>query len=119
MLHRYSKLTESIETQSFTILGILIILIVDIFVYGHIRKLKRIHPQIGMYFQRPFVSLLLGLVFGYLMYRNKNQEVKESLRSSFEFLFMNIFLAFIILESALLVVRKVDFSQRETLLVLL
>ena len=91
-----------------TILGILIIVIADLFMYRAIRAVKISSPGVGVYLQRSTVSFVLGLLFGFAMYKDRSSEVKESLRVSFEFLFMNLFLPFILIESALTANQKVQ-----------
>ena len=96
-----------------TILGILTIAIVDLFMYRVVRSIKISHPNCGMFLQKSTVSFVLGVFFGLLMYRSRPDEVKESLRLSFEFLFMNLFLPFILMESALNEIHKVtNFNSR-------
>ena len=65
-----------------------------------LRKLKDKWPKLGMYIQYSPISVLFGFIFGYLIFTFQGGDVAIKLRKSFEPLFMNFFLPFIIIDGA-------------------
>lgn len=70
------------------------------FVNNFFRKVREKYPKLGMFIQSAPVSVLFGLFYGYLIFTFKGADVAAKLRKSFEPLFMNFFLPFIINDGA-------------------
>lgn len=70
------------------------------FVNNVLKKIRDRWPKAGMFIQSSPISVLFGLGFGFLVYRFQGQDVAVKLRRSFEPLFMNFFLPFIINDGA-------------------
>jgi NhaP-type Na+/H+ or K+/H+ antiporter len=71
-----------------------------VFVNNVLKKIRDRWPKAGMFIQSSPISVLFGLGFGFLVYRFQGQDVAVKLRRSFEPLFMNFFLPFIINDGA-------------------
>jgi NhaP-type Na+/H+ or K+/H+ antiporter len=83
----------------------------NLFVNNILKKIRDKWPKAGMFIQNSPVSVIFGLGFGYLVYRFQGQDVAVKLRKSFEPLFMNFFLPFIINDGAVNAFPKKSFFK--------
>lgn len=74
-----------------------------------------------MFIQSSPISVLFGFVFGWIILRTHGEDVSAKLRKSFEPMFMNFFLPFIIIDGAVNAIPKVNalplsFSRQDHLI---
>jgi hypothetical protein len=92
-------------------LGILSIIIVDVFLDKYCQTLRLRSARFKAFYHHSTLSVVLGLIFGFWISRLEREDIEAQCRLSFEFLFMNIFLPFITLEGALQACLKVAPAQ--------
>lgn len=108
---RYEPVIKNTKSDGLSILGLLLLICFNVFVNNILRKVRDKWPKAGMFVQSSPVSIALGLGFGYLVYKFQGQDIAVKLRKSFEPLFMNFFLPFIINDGAVNAFPKKSFFK--------
>ena len=102
---------KNTKSEGLSILSLLFLICLNTFVNNILRKVRDKWPQFGRYIQPSAVSVLFGFVFGYCIQHYKGADVSLKLRTSFEPLFMNFFLPFIINDGAVNAFPKNSFFK--------
>lgn len=99
---------KNTQSEGLSILSLLFLVSLNMFVNSIFKKLKHRFPKLGMFIQSSPISVLFGFVFGWIILRTHGEDVSAKLRKSFEPLFMNFFLPFIIIDGAVNAIPKVN-----------
>lgn len=102
---------QNTKSDGLSILSLLFLVCLNSFVNNMLKKLKDKWPRVGMFVQSSPISVIFGFVFGYLIFTFQGADVAAKLKKSFEPLFMNFFLPFIIIDGAVNAFPKRSFFR--------